>query len=121
VYAVKRKNPINEKLFAPQSGDYDVLNPYARLIVDEAHRRGVHVDITDAEGGFFRLSHGGRAVHCRESLSELTSGVAVSICDDKAVTRRIVEKAGLEVPEQMGAEAGPEAIATFLERHGRVV
>lgn len=120
-YAVKRKNPINEKLFAPQSGDYDVLNPYARLIVDEAHRRGVHVEITDAEGGFFRLSHGGRAVHCRESLSELTSGVAVSICDDKAVTRRMVETAGLEVPEQMGAEEGSDAIAAFLERHERVV
>ena len=121
LFTVKRKNPINEKLFAPPAEEYDALNPYARLIVDEAHRRGVHVEITDAGGGFFRLSHGGRSVHCRESLSELTSGVAVSICDDKAVTRRVVAKAGLEVPEQIGAEAGREAIAAFLERHGRVV
>src|SRR5690606_7330214 len=75
IFAVKRKNPINEKLFARPLDAYDELNPYARLIVDEAHRRGVHVEITDAEGGFFRLSHGGRSVHCRESLSELTSGV----------------------------------------------
>ncbi|MCB2077479.1 MAG: GNAT family N-acetyltransferase, partial [Novosphingobium sp.] len=88
VYAVKRKNTINEKLFTGTPSAFEGLNPYARLIVDEAVRRGIHVDVTDAEGGFFRLKWGGRSVHCRESLSEFTSGVAVSICDDKAVTRR---------------------------------
>jgi GNAT-family acetyltransferase (TIGR03103 family) len=121
VFAVKRKNSINEKLFASPLEDYDVLNPYARIIVDEARRRGIHAEVTDAEGGFFRLSHGGRAIHCRESLSELTSGVAVSICDDKAVTRRAVEKAGLVVPEQIEAGDDREALAAFLQRHGSVV
>lgn len=121
VFAVKRKNPINEKLFSRPLEDYDGLNPYARLIVDEAHRRGVHVEITDAEGGFFRLSHGGRSVHCRESLSELTSAVAMSICDDKAVTRRVVESAGLSVPEQIVASDDDEVLEAFLKKHERVV
>ena len=52
----------------------DGLNPYATIIVDEARRRGIHVEVTDAEGGFFRLTYGGRSIHCRESLSELTIG-----------------------------------------------
>jgi GNAT-family acetyltransferase (TIGR03103 family) len=121
VFAVKRKNPINEKLFARPLDDYGALNPYARLIVDEAHRRGVHAEITDAEGGFFRLSHGGRSVHCRESLSELTSAVAMSICDDKAVTRRVVANAGLAVPEQMAAGDDAGALEAFRKKHGRVV
>ena len=121
VFAVKRKNPINEKLYSSPLAEYDALNPYARLIVDEARRRGVHVEITDAEGGFFRLSQGGRSVHCRESLSELTSGVAMSICDDKAVTRRVVENAGLVVPEQMVAEDDAKALKAFLKKHGSVV
>ncbi|MCF6369615.1 N-acetylglutaminylglutamine synthetase [Rhizobium halophilum] len=120
-FAIKRKNSINERLYARPLEAYDVLNPYARLIVDEARRRGVHVEITDAEGGFFRLSQGGRSVHCRESLSELTSGVAMSICDDKAVTRRVVEGAGLVVPEQMTATDDDAKLAQFLEKHGRVV
>lgn len=120
-FAVKRKNPINEKLFARPLDEYDTLNPYARLIVDEAHRRGVHVEITDAEGGFFRLSHGGRSVHCRESLSELTSAVAMSICDDKAVTRRVVENAGLAVPQQMVAGNDAAALETFLQENRRAV
>ena len=121
VFAIKRKNPINEKLFASPIEGYDALNPYARLIVDEARRRGVHVEVTDAEGGFFRLSYGGRSVHCRESLSELTSAVAMSICDDKAVTRRVMEKAGLSVPEQMEAVGDRAALQAFLKKHGKVV
>ncbi len=121
VFAVKCKNPINEKLFARPLEAYDELNPYARLIVDEAYRRGVYVEITDAQGGFFRLSQGGRSVHCRESLSELTSSVAMSICDDKAVTRRAVERAGLAVPAQMTATDNTETLQAFLKAHGRVV
>nr|WP_244444253.1 N-acetylglutaminylglutamine synthetase [Lutibaculum baratangense] len=118
-FAVKRKNPINEKLFVgepPEEG----LNPYARLIVDEARRRGIDVEVLDPEGGFFRLSYGGRSIRCRESLSELTTGVAVQICDDKAVTRRTVERAGVRVPEQVEAD-DEEAVKAFLEKHGAVV
>lgn len=119
VFAVKRKNQINERLFTGPVEDAS-LNPYARIIADEARRRGIQVDILDAEGGFFRLSYGGRSVVCRESLSEMTSAVAMSICDDKAVTRRTVERAGVRVPEQI--EAGdPGRIAAFLARHGSVV
>lgn len=121
LFAIKRKNAINEKFFALPISSVDALNPYARIIVDEALRRGVHVDITDAKGGFFRLSHGGRSIHCRESLSEMTSGVAMSICDDKAVTRRTVAKAGLVVPEQIPADGSDETLDAFLEKHGKLV
>jgi GNAT-family acetyltransferase (TIGR03103 family) len=121
LFAVKRKNAINEKFFAMPHQSYEALNPYARLIVDEATRRGIHVDITDAEGGFFRLSHGGRSVHCRESLSELTSAVAMSISDDKAIARRVVSSAGITVPEQMEVGADRQALEAFLEKHGKVV
>lgn len=119
-FTVKRKNPINEKLFVGSDDSYGALNPYARIIVDEALRRGIQVEVTDAAGGFFRLSHGGRSVHCRESLSELTSAVAMSICDDKAVTRRIVAKAGVRVPDQADAD-NRNAVAAMLASHGSLV
>lgn len=121
LFVVKRKNAINEKFFALPIESYSALNPYAKLIVDEALRRGIHVEITDAAGGFFRLSYGGRSIHCRESLSELTSSIAMSICDDKATTRRFVSAAGLVVPEQMEAEAGEAEMEAFLARHGKLV
>lgn len=121
LFAVKRKNAINEKFFAQPVDGYESLNPYARLIVDDALRRGIHVEVTDAEGGFFRLIHGGRTIHCRESLSDLTSSVAMSICDDKAVTRRFAEAAGLSVPQQLSADASDEDKQAFLEAHGKLV
>ena len=118
-FGVKRKNPINEALFVGPSDDHD-LNPYARIIVDEARRRGIHTEILDAQGGLFRLSWGGRSVKCRESLSELTSAVALSICDDKRMTRRIVEGAGVRVPARIDAD-DPDAIAAALEAYGSLV
>ncbi|GAB4351939.1 MAG: N-acetylglutaminylglutamine synthetase [Oricola sp.] len=119
-FSVKRKNPINEILFTGPADD-SALNPYARIIINEARRRGIHVEVVDAEAGFFRLTHGGRSILCRESLSELTTAVAMSICDDKAVTRRIVSAAGVRVPAQLDGDASPGEIAEFVGRCGRIV
>ncbi|NDW03773.1 N-acetylglutaminylglutamine synthetase [Jiella pacifica] len=120
-FTIKRKNEINEKLFTGPNAEYEELNPYARIIVEEARRRGIHTEVVDAAGGFFRLTHGGRTVLCRESLSELTSAVAMSICDDKRVTRRMVEGAGVTVPEQISGDSDDAALSAFLEKHGQVV
>ncbi|MBI1373121.1 MAG: N-acetylglutaminylglutamine synthetase [Phycisphaera sp.] len=119
-FCVKHKNPINEPLFIAPQPEADGLNPYARIIVDEARRRGIGVEIEDAETGYFALHFGGRSIVCRESLSELTTAVAMSRCDDKRVTRRVLADAELRVPRQ--AEAGDEAAnAAFLREHGRIV
>jgi GNAT-family acetyltransferase (TIGR03103 family) len=119
VFALKTKNSINEKLYVGPPPD-ETLNPYAMIIINEARRRGIGVDVVDAEGGYFTLSFGGRSVTCRESLSELTTAVAMSRCDDKAVTRRLMVKAGLKVPAQRAAGT-PEENAAFLEEHGSIV
>jgi GNAT-family acetyltransferase (TIGR03103 family) len=118
-FAVKRRNSINELLFAGHDPAKQ-MNPYARIIIDEARLRGIGVDVIDAEGGLFELSSGGRSIRCRESLSELTSAVALSICDDKAMTRRIVEAAGVMVPEQVDA-TDRDAVKALLGRHGSLV
>jgi GNAT-family acetyltransferase (TIGR03103 family) len=119
VFCVKRKNPINEPLFAPAI-PAEGLNPYARIIAEEARRRGITVRVLDAEWGELALSHGGRELITRESLSELTSAVAMSRCDDKRVTRRILSGAGLHVPRGATATGGDEDVR-LLEELGAVV
>lgn len=99
VFCVKRKNPINEPLFVASLPEED-MNPYARIITDEARRRGIGVEVIDAPHGYFNLSLGGRTVTCRESLTELTSAIAMSLCDDKRLTHRVLHSAGLKVPRQ---------------------
>ena len=109
-FAVKRRNAINEPLFTGGAEALQDLNPYARLLVDEAIRRGIHAEVIDAENGYFRLTLGGRSIVCRESLSELTSAVAMSRCQDKRVTLKLLAGEGLLVPRQVpvGDEADDE-------------
>ena len=118
-FAVKRKNGINQPLFlgpGPEAG----LNPYARIIVDEAFRRGIEVQVDDAAAGLFSLSLGGRRVRCRESLSDLTSAVSMTLCQDKRLTQHALHNAGLQVPVQQLAGNADDNLA-FLEEHGAVV
>ncbi|GMU20142.1 MAG: GNAT family N-acetyltransferase [Phycisphaerae bacterium] len=119
VFCLKHRNAINQPLFLPPPPE-EKLNPYATIIVDEARQRGIAVEVLDAGAGFFRLTLGGRSIVCRESLSELTSAVAMSRCDDKRVTLRVLKSAKLRVPEQRGAGNREENNA-FLQEHGRLV
>lgn len=118
-FAVKNKNAYNESLFIGPELESN-LNPYARIIVDEARARGISVEVLDAEEGYFRLSRGGKSITCRESLSELTSSVAMSRCQDKYVTSRWLTRAGIRVPAfQLAGEHA--ANLAFLKKQGRIV
>lgn len=118
-FAIKRKNGINQPLFlgpGPEAG----LNPYARILVEEAYRRGIDVQIDDASSGLFTLSHGGRKIRCKESLTDLTSSISMSLCQDKSLTHKTLSLAGLNVPTQQLAGNADDNLA-FLEEHGRIV
>ncbi|MCF6760206.1 N-acetylglutaminylglutamine synthetase [Pseudomonas fragi] len=118
-FAIKRKNGINQPLFlgpGPEAG----LNPYASILVEEAYKRGIDVQIDDACAGLFTLSHGGRRIRCRESLSDLTSAISMSLCQDKCLTHKVLSQAGLNVPSQQLAGSADDNLA-FLEQHTRVV
>ncbi|HKS12097.1 MAG TPA: N-acetylglutaminylglutamine synthetase [Pseudomonas sp.] len=118
-FAVKRKNGINQPLFlgpGPEAG----LNPYARIIVEEAYKRGIDVHVDDASAGLFTLCMGGRRIRCRESLSDLTSAVSMTLCQDKSLTQKTLQAADLHVPAQQMAGNADDNLA-FLEEHGAVV
>lgn len=118
-FAIKRKNGINEKLFLGP-GPQAEFNPYARIIVEEAHRRGIEVQVDDAQAGLFTLIHGGRRIRCRESLSDLTTAVSMTLCQDKRLTNKVLKAAGLQLPVQQLAGNGDDNLA-FLDEHQRIV
>ncbi|KAA1249444.1 N-acetylglutaminylglutamine synthetase [Mycobacterium simiae] len=115
VLAIKRKNAINEPLFTSPPATVADLNPYARIIAEEALRRGIRIEVLDAETGEMRLSLGGRSVITRESLSEYTSAIAMCRCDDKRLTRRLVKQAGINVPRARLATFDDEDYAFLTE------
>jgi GNAT-family acetyltransferase (TIGR03103 family) len=118
-FVVKHKNAINEPLFMDANGT-DGLNPYARLIVDEARRRGISTEVIDTEAGIFKLRYCGHEILCRESLTELTGGVAMTWCQDKVLTLRRLASVGLQVPRQQVA-GDAQADAHFLRECSSVV
>lgn len=121
VFCVKNKNAINARLFtAAESEGEATLNPYARIIADAARRRGIKVEVLDPVDNYIRLTYGGRSITCRESLSELTSSIAMSRCADKTTTTRILRGVGLCVPEQRIAGRTATNL-TFLKKHGSLV
>ena len=118
---VKRKNAINEPLFTSSPHqDLDTLNPYARVIADEAIRRNIKVRVLDGNAGYLELEHAGLRVITRESLSQYTTAVAMSRCDDKRVAREIVHRAGLHIPRGRTATFDA-ADHEFLAEVGAVV
>ena len=118
-FAIKCKNGINQKLFLGPEPQAD-FNPYARIIVDEAYRRGIDVQVDDADAGMFTLSHGGRRIRCRESLCDLTSAISVALCQDKSLTHKVLNKAGINLPAQQLAGSADDNEG-FLEEHGSLV
>ncbi len=119
VLTVKRRNHINEPLFVPHHTQ-EGFNPYATIIINEALRRNIAVEPLDPARGFFRLTLGNRRVTCRESLTDLTSAVAMTRCADKQLTQELLRAAGLRTPEQSLFTTKRDALE-FLEQHGRVV
>jgi GNAT-family acetyltransferase (TIGR03103 family) len=96
------------------------IDPSSRLIIEEAERRGIACEVLARRAEYFRLRYGERAVLCRESLSELTTAVALSVCDDKRMTLRLLRDAGLRTPEQVEAGSVAEN-EEFLRKVGSLV
>src|SRR3989338_9153470 len=72
-FSIKRKNGINEALFLGP-GPHTPMNPYARIIVDEALRRGIEVQVDNAA---FLAEHGSLVV--KPVDGEQGQGVAVDL------------------------------------------
>ncbi len=120
-FCIKNKNAINEKLFTgPDPEEMEELNPYSMIIINEARKRGIRVDVFDPIDNYFGLSSGGTSIVCRESLTDLTSSIAMSRCNDRRITARTLRSSGLFVPDQHLACTLSKNMA-FMEEHGSVV
>ena len=119
VFSVKRKNTINEPLYTTTLSETH-LNPYAMIIIKEAKKRGIQVEVVDEDFGLFNLSFGGVQISCRESLTDLTSAVVMSTCDNKMLTWRILKNAGLNLPyQQLAGDLKKDK--GFLQKHHSIV
>jgi GNAT-family acetyltransferase (TIGR03103 family) len=119
LFCLKHKNAFNEHLFiAPESSEE--LNMYSQIIVDSARKRGISCEVLDSKLSYFALSFGGRRVVCKESLTELTSAIAMSVCQNKNAAVSLLSKKGFPVPAQKIA-SGSYWDAHFLKKNKKIV
>lgn len=121
VFTLKKRNAINEALYTPQVEETK-LNPYAKIIFDEAQRRNIAVKTIDGEKGLMELAWSGQKHLTMESLSDMTSSVAYLICQDKRWTHRFLKEGGHPVPDQMLWNSDdPDRAKEFFKKHGILV
>lgn len=119
VFTVKMKNVINKKLYS-NSNEAEAYNPYAQIIINEAVKRGLRVEDFDVKQGCFYIYSGQRKIRCRESLTDLTSAYSNMLCDNKNMTRKVLNQFHLQTP-QVCSSLNSEALLDFLTKHKQVV
>jgi len=96
--------------------DRDGLGPSTQSLVDEARRRDIPVIRLD-DRNLIQLGWGIAARRIRATITDETSTIATDLARDKDDTSRLLERAGLPVPESRVATSAEEAIA-FARRIG---
>jgi GNAT-family acetyltransferase (TIGR03103 family) len=97
------------------------MNIYARILMDEAKKRGIEVEEIDSRFNLFALKYNGLTVLCRESLTDKTSAYAMTVCANKWLTGSFLRKAGLKFPRQDIWENHDQALVFLSDCGGRVV
>jgi cyanophycin synthetase len=96
------------------------LGPTTAALVAEAERRGIPVTRMD-ELSLVQLGWGARQKRIRASITGATSFLGVETAGDKALTKSLLERAGVPVPRGDVARTAEEAVAAAARLGGQVV
>lgn len=97
------------------------MNIYARILMEEARRRGIDVKVMDDAFNIYYLTYQGEMIKCWESLTEKTSAFALTICQNKYLTHKYLLQAGLNTPRQTLWEGEERALQFMQKCNGKLV
>lgn len=97
-----------------QTPGYEHLELSTQIIIAEALRRGVTVEVLDAAAQFIRLTKGRRVEYVQEATkTSLDSYIVSLILGNKWVTKQILEEKGIKVPRGYLFTNEPDARAAY--------
>ncbi|MFA5043261.1 MAG: hypothetical protein WC381_05665 [Kiritimatiellia bacterium] len=97
-----------------------VKTVYTTTITQEARRRGIGIEVIDAETPIFILKHGDRKIRCYNSLTDRVGAVSFYMSQDKHLANVFLARHGFPVPMQMKYSRLDRAMA-FLAKWKSVV
>ncbi|MFB9990988.1 cyanophycin synthetase [Deinococcus oregonensis] len=96
------------------------LGPTTRSLVDEAERRGIpHLRLDDQS--LVQLGYGKYQQQIRASITSHTPYIATNTASDKALTKKLLDRAGLPVPQGDVVYSAEEALRAARRLRGAVV
>lgn len=96
------------------------LGPSTKALLEAASLRGIPWIRLDDRGSFFQLGYGARQKRIQASITSDTSCIAVDVSCDKMLTKRLLESAGIPVPEGQVVQTAEEAVKAAMELGGPV-
>jgi cyanophycin synthetase len=99
----------------------DALGPSTQAIVDAARRRDIPVIRIGDKDNLFQFGWGARQKRVQATTTSRTNTIAVEIASDKALTKALLEEAGLPVPKGQTARTLEEARLAACTIGGPVV
>jgi GNAT-family acetyltransferase (TIGR03103 family) len=97
------------------------MNMYARILIDEARSRGITVNEIDSDFNIYSLTWDDEEVLCWESLTEKTTALTVTICQNKYLSQKLLARGGLNVPRHSLWEDEKQARGFLRECGNRLV
>jgi len=95
-----------------QTPGYEDMELSTQVVIAEALRRGVEVEMLDRRANFIRLKKGERVEYVKEATKTSRDSYVTSlVMENKQVSSRVLEEAGISVP----AERAAESLETALE------
>lgn len=93
---------------------------YTTTITREAKRRGIGIEVIDADTPIFLLKYGGRSIRCYNALTDAVGAVTFHLAQDKRLANVFLARYGFSVPRQIKYTGLAPALA-FLRRVRSVV
>ncbi len=99
---------------------FDGLELSTRLVIAEARRRGVAVEVLDRSDNFIRLARGANVQLVKQATrTAADSYIAALAMENKQVTKALLERAGLRTPAGRLHDSEAAALADWPRVQGR--
>jgi len=99
---------------------YEALELSTQILISEAIKRGIEVDVLDWDDNFVRLKKGGKIEYVKQATkTSIDTYIAPLIMENKEVTKLVLRENGINVPEGITVKSTQEAVEKYIEFEGK--
>ena len=100
--------------------NFEGLELSTQILITEALKRGVEVDVLDWEDNFIRLKKGNKVEYVKQATkTSADTYITPLIMENKEVTKLILKEHGINVPKSTTVDNVEEALKRYPKFHGR--